>query len=74
VTFQKREVLEVCFKRDGVWFHCYIVQRADFATLAASAVPALTERGEASLAAWTDAAHYFVVVSKAGRAPLEKLL
>ena len=41
---------------------------------AASAVPALTERGEASLAAWTDAAHYFVVVSKAGRAPLEKLL
>jgi len=74
VTFQKREVLEVCFNRDGVWFHCYIVQRADFATLAASAVPALTERGEASLAAWTDAAHYFVVVSKAGRAPLEKLL
>jgi hypothetical protein len=74
VTFKDRELLEVCFSRDGVWFHCYIAQRADFTALAASAAPVLSERGGASLAAWGDAAHYFVVVSKAGRAPLEKLL
>ena len=74
VTFREREVLEVCFNRDGVWFHCYIAQRADFTALAASAAPVLSERGGASLAAWGDAAHYFVVVSKAGRAPLEKIL
>jgi len=42
--------------------------------LAASAAPVLSERGGASLAAWGDAAHYFVVVSKAGRTPLEKIL
>ena len=30
VHFNGREVLEVCFERDGVWFHCYIARRADF--------------------------------------------
>ncbi len=74
VTFQGREVLEVCFERNGVWFHCYIARRADFPALVADAKPVLTERDGASLAAWADAAHVFVVVSKTGRTALERLL
>jgi len=74
VRFKGHEVLELCFKRDGAWFHCYIAQRADFPTLAAAAVPALVDRNNVSLAAWGDASLLYVVVSKTGRANLEKLL
>ena len=67
-------MLEVCFKRDGAWFHCYIAQRADFPALVAALAPVLTDRNGASIASWADASHLFVVVSKTGRAPLERLL
>ena len=74
VSFAERPVLEVCFKRNGAWFHCYIARRADFPALAAALTPVLTDRNGASVASWADAAHLFVVVSKTGRAPLERLL
>lgn len=74
VTFAQQPVLEVCFKRDGVWFHCYIARRTDFPALAAVLTPVLSDRNGASLASWADASHLFVVVSKAGRAPLQRLL
>ncbi len=74
VGFEGHEVLEICFKRNGVWFHCYIVQRGDFPTLAAAATPTLVDRNGMSLASWADATHLFVVVSKRGHAELEKLL
>jgi len=74
VKFQGREVLEVCFERNGVWFHCYVARRADFPALAAGARPVLSEQDDATLATWADAAHVFVVVSKKGRAALEQLI
>ena len=74
VSFKGREVLEVCFKRDGAWFHCYIAQRADFPALAAAVSPVLVDRNGTSLAAWGDTSLLYVVVSKTGRASLEKLL
>ena len=74
VSFQGHEVLEVCFKRDGAWFHCYIAQRADFPALAAAVSPVLVDRDGACLAAWGDTALLYVVVSKTGQAALEKLL
>jgi len=74
VSFADRPVLEVCFKRNGAWFHCYIARRADFPELAAALSPVLTDRNGASIASWADASHLFVVVSKTGRAPLEQLL
>jgi hypothetical protein len=74
LSFEGREVFEVCFKREGLWFHCYIAQRADFPSMAAALAPVLSGEGGVALAAWADAAHLFVVVSKSGRAPLEKLL
>jgi hypothetical protein len=74
VKFQGRDVLEVCFKRDGVWFHCYIARREDFPTVAAALTPSFAEHGKASVASWADAAHLYVVVSKSGRAALEKIL
>lgn len=74
VSFGDHPVLEVCFKRNGAWFHCYIARRADFPALAAALSPVLIDRNGASMASWADASHLFVVVSKTGRAPLERLL
>lgn len=74
LSFDGREVFEVCFKREGLWFHCYIAQRADFPSMAAAFAPVISGERGVALAAWADAAHLFVVVSKSGRAPLEKLL
>lgn len=74
VSFSGHEVLEVCFKRDGAWFHCYIARCADFPTLVAAVTPALADRSNISLATWRDASLLYVVVSKTGRANLEKLL
>ena len=74
LSFSGHEVLEVCFKRDGAWFHCYIARRDDFPALAAALTPVLTYRNGASIASWADASHLFVVVSKTGRVPLERLL
>jgi len=74
VQFQGRDVLEICFNRNGVWFHCYIARSADFPRLAISAVPALVELGGAALASWTDGENIIVVVSKTGRKDLQALL
>jgi hypothetical protein len=74
VSFEGHDLLEVCFQRDGVWFHCYIAQRGDFSSLAMAAAPALVDRNGASIASWADASHLYVVVSKTGRAALERLL
>ena len=74
VSFEEHPVLEVCFKRDGAWFHCYIAQRADFPALVAALTPVLNEKNGASIASWADASHLFVLVSKTGRAPLQRLL
>jgi hypothetical protein len=74
IGFEGHEVLEVCFKRDGAWFHCYIARRADFPALVAAVTPVLEDDHHAATATWADATHLFVVVSEAGRSSLEKLL
>jgi hypothetical protein len=74
LAYDGHEVLEVCFQRNGVWFHCYVARRADFHALAAAVVPAVTDVPGAAIATWGDNRHLFVVVSEAGRAALEKLL
>jgi len=74
VHFNGREVLEVCFERQGVWFHCYIAQRADFPTFAAALSPVLSAQPGASIASWADATRLYAVVSQTGPATLEKLL
>jgi len=72
--FNGRDLIEVCFQRNGAWFHCYIGRRADFSSLAMAVDPTLTEQGGMTTAAWADAGHLYVVVSETGRAALEKLL
>ncbi|HVU18210.1 MAG TPA: hypothetical protein VHD32_14905 [Candidatus Didemnitutus sp.] len=74
ISFAGHDVLEVCFNRDGKWFHCYIVRQADFPALAASTQPAVTDMASYKVATWTDSSHVFMVVSKVGEDALRRLL
>jgi hypothetical protein len=68
-----RDVLEVCFQRDGRWFHCYIARRADFPALAAAGLT-LIDRTGMGVASWADASHVYLVASRAGCDAIERLL
>lgn len=72
VTYEGREVLEVCFNRGGIWFHAYIGRRTDFPAIAGA--PAFMDKDGSSVASWADDAHVYLVASKAGRAALQQLL
>lgn len=74
VRFQDRDVLEICFSRNGVWFHCYIARAEDFPRLAIGAAPTLIERGAMALATWRSGGNLLLVVSPSGLKNLESLL
>jgi len=74
VDVDGQTVLEVCFKRDGTWFHCYIARCGDFPALAAKQGPVFAENGKISAVTWADGAHRFVVAGPAGRETIARLL
>jgi hypothetical protein len=74
IKFQGRDVLEVCFKRDGKWFHCYIARVQDFPAVAAKLPPTFTSRDGVAAGAWADGQHIYVVAGKAGREAIERLM
>jgi len=74
ISFKGHDVLELCFKRNGVWFHAYFARKADFPRVALNTTPAFEDRGSTAMASWADAEHLIVVVSKTGRKNLEALL
>ena len=74
VSYRGRDVLEICFKRNGEWFHCYIGRAVDFPDIERGAAPVVVDKGNGAVASWADAEHAVVVVSKTGRKSLEALL
>lgn len=74
VSYRGLNVLEICFNRDGEWFHCYIGRGVDFPDMAAGTTPVIVDKGGGAVAYWTDGEHVIVVVSKVGRQSLEALL
>jgi hypothetical protein len=74
VGFKGAEVLEVCFNRDGMWFHCYIARRSTVRGSFSKEEVRIVDRDGASFAAWADESFVYVIVSKTGRNALQKLL
>ena len=74
LSFAGHDVLEVCFNRDGQWFHCYIASRADFPGLSAKAGAEFVQQAQLASASWSDATYHFVVVSEAGLDAVKRLL
>lgn len=74
LSFQGRDVLEICFNRDGRWFHIYIAKQTDFPRLATLARPVFAEENKTQVATWADSAHVFLVAGEAGTEALRRLL
>ena len=74
LNFAGHDVLEVCFQRDGAWFHCYIVNCADFPAMPTTAGADFDQQSQYGSASWSDGVHRFVVVSNAGLDAVKRLL
>lgn len=69
-----REVFEICFQRDGTWFHLYAARRAGFEVTPTDTAVLQVSRGEYAGAAWSDAANVYALVTNAGAAALRRVI
>jgi hypothetical protein len=74
VSVAGHDVLEVCFKRDGQWFHCYIARVEDFPGAPAAVSPLFARTGRVDAAVWVDGAYRVLVATTAGHAAVQRLL
>ncbi|RFC41463.1 MAG: hypothetical protein DUW69_002666 [Verrucomicrobia bacterium] len=74
LNFAGHDVLEVCFQRNGAWFHCYIVNCADFPAMPTGTGADFDQQAQFGSASWSDGVHRFVVVSNAGLGAVKRLL
>jgi hypothetical protein len=74
LSFAGHDVLELCFQRDGAWFHCYIVNNADFPAMAKDPATDFEQQPGFGSASWSDGVHRFVLVSNAGLEAVKRLL
>ncbi len=74
VWVDHRPVLEVCFERNGTWFHCYVGRSEDFSEMPGRQAPVFAESGEVTTATWSNGVYRVVVATLAGREVLAQLL
>jgi len=73
VSIAGREVFEICFQRDGSWFHLYAARRSDFPAGSADPKALLFSQGNFSATAWADSANAYALVARGGAATLQRL-
>jgi len=74
LSFAGRDVIEVCFARNGIVFHLYMARReAQFAAVTSKGPMFIEEAGEAA-AVWSDRNLDFALVSEAGVEAVRRLL
>jgi hypothetical protein len=69
-----REVFEICFNRDGKWYHLYAARRSDFAPGEIDPRAAVASRGEMVATAWADANNVYALVTDGGQEALRRLI
>ncbi len=73
--FAGRDILEVCFVRNGAEFHCYIGRASDFSGGSApDEGPQFVQQGALAAATWTSGIYRYVVVGDAGLEAVKRLL
>lgn len=73
VRIAGREVFEICFQREGVWFHLYATAGGG-GTVTSDLREVATAGGDVAVAAWRDAKHTYALVTTAGRDALRRVL
>ena len=75
LTIGGRELLEICFMREGAGeMHLYIAKTDDFEAADAFKKPVFREQGNLASVAWADSRHTYVLVSDAGMDALHAVL
>ena len=78
VKLAGRDVLEVCFKRDGAVYHLYAVWKADFPAVVknadAGAGATFASAGGVCCGAWSDATHRYVLATEAGMEAVKRVI
>lgn len=69
-----REVFELCFQRNGAWFHLYVAPREDFPASGGAAPGRLVSDGAIAATSWSDRNHVYALVTDAGEKMLRQLL
>lgn len=68
------QVFEVCFLRDGGWYHVYLAPRGVFDPAELHHDPMYHEQGEFVAASWADEKYVYLLSSTSGLAALKRLL
>lgn len=63
VTWAGRDVFEVCFRRDGTWYHLYVARRDDFRVPTGGAVGRVAEHAGFAATTWADAKNVYALVA-----------
>ena len=74
VKIAGREVFEICFQRDGTWFHLYVARRNDFAPGSVDPKALLASTGDYAGTAWADAQNVYALVTSAGKEALRRVI
>ncbi len=74
LTIGDRKVFEVCFERDGTWYHVYVGRRSDFAPGTFDPKALLTARGDYSSTVWADASNVYALVAQASAQALRRVI
>ncbi|MEO5958505.1 MAG: hypothetical protein ABIR80_05275 [Opitutaceae bacterium] len=69
-----REVFEVCFQRDGAWYHIYAARRGDFTPGAIDPKASIATRGQLASMAWADAKVVYALVTDGGVEALRRVI
>jgi hypothetical protein len=73
LQFAGQETIEVCFERNGTWYHLYATARGALPRAWFEDSPAMLAIDNAAVAVWSDQKYDYAVVSPQGMAALKKL-
>jgi hypothetical protein len=74
VSVAGHEVFEICFQRDGGWYHLYIARRRDFDAGGIAGAPLMLAAGGRSVAAWAGGKLAYVLMTGGGEDVLRRIL
>jgi hypothetical protein len=74
LTDDGHELVEICFRRDGDFYHFYVVKRSDFANLKPATFSGPKTEDGVSFVSWADQNYFYMVASRATPEVLAKLL
>jgi hypothetical protein len=74
ITVQGCQLFEICFSRDGAWFHLYVAPRSDVSGHRLATTGTITLQGSFASTSWVDNQNVYILVTDAGADALKRLI